>query len=239
MNEKIEKIVIQCIKLEHTELTYMQVENVLKEIIGYNLGDNIEYYIDESGLDGRSVEFNLIDISNKEYIYEIIINKKKINDRLNDIITILDVNEYNHQKIKFIFELLYEVILACFEYNKSQNLLQIDSELIEKLNETYIEKYYAIEKTKEIMIKISTNIENDTNKILAYLEQLDVIYEIRYLKNLPIDEKGSIMKDKIDFKEIEKEAITKGIEQNLITPISNNKESDYELIKSIFDTKKT
>ena len=195
MNEKIEKIVIQCIKLEHTELTYMQVENVLKEIIGYNLGDNIEYYIDESGLDGRSVEFNLIDISNKEYIYEIIINKKKINDRLNDIITILDVNEYNHQKIKFIFELLYEVILACFEYNKSQNLLQIDSELIEKLNETYIEKYYAIEKTKEIMIKISTNIENDTNKILAYLEQLDVIYEIL------LDYEGSkeVLKNKKDM----------------------------------------
>ena len=60
MNEKIEKIVIQCIKLEHTELTYMQVENVLKEIIGYNLGDNIEYYIDESGLDGRSVELHHI-----------------------------------------------------------------------------------------------------------------------------------------------------------------------------------
>lgn len=176
MNEKIEKIIIQYIKLKPTELSYIQVENILKEIIEYNLDDNIEYYIDESGLDGRNIEFNLIDISNKEYIYEIIINKKKINDKLNDIITILDINEYNYQKIKFIFELLYEVILACFEYNKSQNLLKNDSELIEKLSETYIEKYYAIEKTKDIMIKISTKIENDTSKILSYLEQIDIIY---------------------------------------------------------------
>ena len=65
---------------------------------------------------------------------------------------------------------------------------------------------------------------------------IDYIYKIRYLKYLPIS-KTKMMKDILSFEEIEKEAITKAIEKNIITPISNNAETDYLLLKSIFNTK--
>ena len=67
-------------------------------------------------------------------------------------------------------------------------------------------------------------------------ELLDYIYEIRYLKYLPINKKEK-MKEKIDFTELEKETIAKAIERGVITPISNNKETDYILLKSIFNTR--
>ena len=67
-------------------------------------------------------------------------------------------------------------------------------------------------------------------------KMIDYIYKIRYLKYLPIS-KTKMMKDILSFEEIEKEAITKAIEKNIITPISNNAETDYLLLKSIFNTK--
>ena len=45
------------------------------------------------------------------------------------------------------------------------------------------------------------------------------------------------MKDVISFENVEKEAISKGIAKELITPISNNIDTDYNLLKSIFETK--
>ena len=45
------------------------------------------------------------------------------------------------------------------------------------------------------------------------------------------------MKDKIDFSDIEKEAICKAIKNGLIIPISNNKEIDHMLLSSIFKTR--
>ena len=65
---------------------------------------------------------------------------------------------------------------------------------------------------------------------------LDYLYEIRYLKYLPID-KSKVLKDIISFEDIEKVMINKGLNLNLITPISNNKDTDYLLLKSIFNTK--
>ena len=45
------------------------------------------------------------------------------------------------------------------------------------------------------------------------------------------------MKDIIDFENLEKKTIKKCIEKNIITPISNNPDTDYLLLKSIFSTK--
>ena len=65
---------------------------------------------------------------------------------------------------------------------------------------------------------------------------LDYIYEIRYLKYLPISKKEK-MKEKIDFIQLEKETIAKAIKNGIITPISNNEETDYILLKSLFCTR--
>ncbi len=227
MNEKIEKIIVECIKLERIELSYIQIENFLKEIIKDKLNENIEYYIDESGLDGRNIEFNLIDISNKEYIYEIIVNKKKIDDRLNDISTISENDEYNHQKIEFIFELLYEIILACFGYNKAQNIILKNSfEFIESLNETYVEKYFALEKAKELMIEVSSKIKTDINFLLDFLEQIDIAYEfvLKYESKIEILKLKNNMYDMYEKFKKNDEAIDeflKRIEEIVNVKISN------------------
>ena len=65
---------------------------------------------------------------------------------------------------------------------------------------------------------------------------LDYLYEVRYLKYLPVNN-SKVLKDIINFEDIEKVVINKGLEFNLITPISNNKETDYLLLKSILNTK--
>ena len=78
--------------------------------------------------------------------------------------------------------------------------------------------------------KIKIEKEDIKEKVLDYL------YEIRYLKYLPID-KSKVLKDIISFEDIEKVMINKGLNLNLITPISNNKDTDYLLLKSIFNTK--
>ena len=67
-------------------------------------------------------------------------------------------------------------------------------------------------------------------------KEIKNIYKIRYLKYLPIS-KNQLMKDIIDFENIEKKTIKKCIEKNIITPISNNPDTDYLLLKSIFETK--
>ena len=45
------------------------------------------------------------------------------------------------------------------------------------------------------------------------------------------------MKQKIDFIQLEKETIAKAIKNGIITPISNNEETDYILLKSLFCTR--
>lgn len=141
-----------------------------------------------------------------------------------------------------------EILEKIEEYNKLLNPIEYVKEKTELENKisyyNSIDKVDIIELQKEFLIEFTNkiiNINNKTNNlsinILEKKKILDLIYEIRYLENLPINENGDIMKDKIDFSGLEKEVISKGIELDLITPISNNKETDYELIKSIFNTK--
>ena len=155
MDEKIKEIIVECIKLKSTDLSYVRIESIIKDVINYKIKNNIEYYIDESGLEGRNIEYNLIDISDKEFIREVIINKRKIDDRINDITTIKQYNEYNHQKNMFVFELLYELNLLYIQYNKFENLtFSLNYKFDTDKYETYIEKYSALQCTKEEMLDI-------------------------------------------------------------------------------------
>ena len=192
----------------------------------------------------------------KKFIENISNNKKKMLNRIKEIDEVLNNpndlrKEYleknrtlpNEKKIFSIShyeEMLQkernELIEEIEKNNKYQNpfeFVKIKSELEEKIN--YYENFKSldIKKFQEIFLReFKKKIEKEElpEKIMDYL------YEIRYLKYLPLTSK-MLMKDKIDFEDIEETAVQKGIETNLITPISNNKETDYALLKSLFDTK--
>ena len=53
---------------------------------------------------------------------------------------------------------------------------------------------------------------------------------------MPVSQ-DKLMKDVIDFTDLEKNTIEKCIEKNVITPISNNAKTDYLLLKSLFETR--
>lgn len=122
------------------------------------------------------------------------------------------------------------------EYNKLQNPIQyvkIKTDLEEEI------KCYAdldkitIANMQEIFLRdFSDKIKTKDNR----LDIIDYIYQIRYLKFLPINKKEQ-MKDRIDFSQIERDTIEKAIKNDVITPISNNIDTDYNLLKSIFDSK--
>lgn len=122
------------------------------------------------------------------------------------------------------------------EYTILQNpikYVKIKSEIEQNINNySDLEKINIINMQKLFLESFNKILEgqNHTNRII------DFIYQIRYLKFLPIDKKEK-MKDKVDFVEIEKKAISKAIQNDIIIPISNNEDTDYELLKSIFDTK--
>lgn len=113
-------------------------------------------------------------------------------------------------------------------------------------------KYVKIKTNLEEEIKYYTNLEkiNISNMQKVFLHDfynklkiednrlniIDYIYEIRYLKFLPINKKER-MKDRVNFSEIERDIIQKAIDKDIITPISNNIDTDYNLLKSIFNSK--
>lgn len=192
----------------------------------------------------------------KSFIENISNNKKKMLNRIKEIDEVLNNpndlrKEYldknrtlpNEKKIFSIShyeEMLQkernELMEEIEKSNKYQNPIEyvkIKSELEEKIN--YYENLESldIQTLQEIFLReFKKKIEKEElpDKIMDYL------YEIRYLKYLPLTSK-TLMREKIDFKDIEATVIQKGIETNLITPISNNKDTDYALLKSLFDTK--
>lgn len=122
------------------------------------------------------------------------------------------------------------------KYSKLQNPIQyvkiktnLEEEIkcytdLDKVNITNMQKIFL----RDFRNKLKT-IDNR-------LDIIDYIYQIRYLKFLPINKKER-MKDRIDFSEIERDVIEKAIKNDVITPISNNIDTDYNLIKSIFDSR--
>lgn len=216
--DKMEKNIQQCkIKLEKMQNQGKFIEEITKEKKEL-LGQIKE--IDEL--------INNPDDLRKKYLEE---NSKLPNEK--KIFSISHYEEILQSKRKKILNNIDEKnkLLNPIDYVKEKTELE---NKIEYYNS--IDKVDILELQKEFLKEMMKKIIN-INNISEKEKVLDFIYEIRYLKSLPIDEKGNIMKDKIVFTELEKEAISKGIEINLITPISNNKDSDYELIKSIFNTK--
>ena len=122
------------------------------------------------------------------------------------------------------------------EYNKLQNpieFVKIKQKIIDKIN--YFEEINNI-KIEDLQKTFFEEFSKMLNDINEKDRLIDYIYKIRYLKYLPVS-KNKLMKDIVDFKDLEKNTIKKCIEKNIITPISNNPETDYLLLKSIFETK--
>lgn len=122
------------------------------------------------------------------------------------------------------------------EYNKLQNpieFVKIKQEIIDKIN--YFEEINNI-KIEDLQKTFFEEFSKMLNDINEKDRLIDYIYKIRYLKYLPVS-KNKLMKDIVDFKDLEKNTIKKCIEKNIINPISNNPETDYLLLKSIFETK--
>lgn len=122
------------------------------------------------------------------------------------------------------------------EYNKLQNpieFVKIKQEIIDKIN--YFEEINNI-KIEDLQKTFFEEFSKMLNDINEKDRLIDYIYKIRYLKYLPVS-KNKLMKDIVDFKDLEKNTIKKCIDKNIITPISNNPETDYLLLKSIFETK--
>lgn len=120
------------------------------------------------------------------------------------------------------------------EYNRLQNpieFVKIKEELKEEIEYYKIVDNMNIDDMQKIFLK---DFENKT--ILTKEAAKDYIYEVRYLRLLPINKKNK-MGDILDFEALERRAINLGIEQELITPISNNIDTDYKLLKSIFKTR--
>lgn len=160
----------------------------------------------------------------KEYIET---NKKLPNEQ-----KIFSISHYE-EKMQKEREKLLEEIEECNKYQNPIEFVKIKNELKNK-----IEYYSNLQNTdatnmqKEFLKCFSKKL----NTLSEKQEILSFIYKIRYLKFLDIGNNQK-MKDVISFENVEKEAISKGIEKELITPISNNIDTDYKLLKSIFETK--
>lgn len=160
----------------------------------------------------------------KEYV--------QINKELPDEEKIFSVSHYE-EKLQKDREELIKKIEKFTELQNPMQYVKIKSE-IEKI----INDYAELDKVNLVHLQTTflQTFEEKIKNINDKNEIIDYIYEIRYLKFLPINKKEK-MKDRVNFEEIEKNAISKAIQLEVITPISNNKDTDHALLKSIFDTK--
>lgn len=160
----------------------------------------------------------------KEYI--------ETNSKLPNEQKVFSISHYEEKIQKERNQLLQE-IEECNKYQNPIEFVKIKNDLKNKID--YYKNLQDTDITnmqKEFLRCFSKKLEtlSEKQEILSY------IYKIRYLKFLDIGNNQK-MKDVISFENVEKEAISKGIAKELITPISNNIDTDYNLLKSIFETK--
>ena len=160
----------------------------------------------------------------KEYI--------ETNSKLSNEQKVFSISHYEEKIQKERNQLLQE-IEECNKYQNPIEFVKIKNDLKNKID--YYKNLQDTDITnmqKEFLRCFSKKLEtlSEKQEILSY------IYKIRYLKFLDIDNNQK-MKDVISFENVEKAAISKGIAKELITPISNNIDTDYNLLKSIFETK--
>lgn len=225
---------------------------------------SLKFYLSSNEEQAKKVEENLKIIQEKlekmnnqeNFIEDISKNKKKLLNKIKEIDEQLNNpkqlrDEYikinkdlpNEKKIfsvshyeEMIQNERKKILNEIEDYNKLQNpieFVKIKDELSSKIK--YYESLENI-KIEDVQKKFLEVFSKEINTKNEKDDLIDYIYKIRYLKYLPIS-KTKMMKDILSFEEIEKEAITKAIEKNIITPISNNAETDYLLLKSIFNTK--
>ncbi len=242
-----------------------KINNLLNEDLLDKLQQlSLKFYLSSNEEQAKKVEENLKKnqeklekMNNQEnFIEDISKNKKKLLNKIKEIDEQLNnPKQLRDEYIKFnkdlpnekkIFSVShYEEMIQnerkknlneIEDYNKLQNpieFVKIKDELSSKIKYYESLKNIKIEDVQKKFLEVFSkeiNTKNEKNDLIDY------IYKIRYLKYLPIS-KTKMMKDILSFEEIEKEAITKAIEKNIITPISNNAETDYLLLKSIFNTK--
>lgn len=160
----------------------------------------------------------------KEYI--------ETNSKLPNEQKVFSISHYEEEIQKERKQLLQE-IEECNKYQNPIEFVKIKNDLKNKID--YYKNLQDTDITnmqKEFLRCFSKKLETLSEK----QEILSFIYKIRYLKFLDIGNNQK-MKDVISFENVEKEAISKGIAKELITPISNNIDTDYNLLKSIFETK--
>ena len=225
---------------------------------------SLKFYLSSNEEQAKKVEENLKKnqeklekMNNQEnFIEDISKNKKKLLNKIKEIDEQLNNpkqlrDEYikinkdlpNEKKIfsvshyeEMIQNERKKILNEIEDYNKLQNpieFVKIKDELSSKIKYYESLKNIKIEDVQKKFLEVFSkeiNTKNEKDDLIDY------IYKIRYLKYLPVS-KTKMMKDILSFEEIEKEAITKAIEKNIITPISNNAETDYLLLKSIFNTK--
>ena len=189
-------------------------------------------------------------VENISNIKKDLLNKiKEIDEQLNDPKELRNAyinhnkNLPNEQKIfsvshyeEMIQKQRQDILNKIEEYNKLQNpieFVKIKQELENRIKFAEEVNTIQIEDLQKVFFK-------DFSKILGDLNEkdrlIDYIYKIRYLKYLPVSQ-NKLMKDVIDFTDLEKNTIEKCIEKNVITPISNNAKTDYLLLKSLFETR--
>lgn len=189
-------------------------------------------------------------VENISNIKKDLLNKiKEIDEQLNDPKELRNAyinhnkNLPNEQKIfsvshyeEMIQKQRQDILNKIEEYNKLQNpieFVKIKQELENRIKFAEEVNTIQIEDLQKVFFK-------DFSKILGDLNEkdrlIDYIYKIRYLKYLPVSQ-DKLMKDVIDFTDLEKNTIEKCIEKNVITPISNNAKTDYLLLKSLFETR--
>ena len=225
---------------------------------------SLKFYLSSNEEQAKKVEENLKIIQEKlekmnnqeNFIEDISKNKKKLLNKIKEIDEQLNnPKQLRDEYIKFnkdlpnekkIFSVSHyeemiqnerkKILNEIEDYNKLQNpieFVKIKDELSSKIKYYESLKNIKIEDVQKKFLEVFSkeiNTKNEKDDLIDY------IYKIRYLKYLPVS-KTKMMKDILSFEEIEKEAITKAIEKNIITPISNNAETDYLLLKSIFNTK--
>ena len=231
--EEMQKVALR-VYLENDKKEKEKFENILQSYMKkLKEMKNQSKYIENISLLKRQK------VSNIKEIDEILNNPKELrkeyllkNSKLPNEKKIFSVSHYEEMLQQKRKELLQEIE----EYSKLQNpieFVKIKSELENKL------AYYDSLNQSNIKILQEKFIKCFEKKLKNKDERekvLDYIYQIRYLKYLPIN-KTQCMKDIINFEDIEKKTINKGLSTELITPISNNIDTDYLLLKSIFNTK--
>ncbi len=181
-----------------------------------------------------------------EYQQEILTKKNKAFDDLKHINKLLQ-SPYEMKNEFMIVNSKLPDDKKIFTLSDYQNLLIKSKGNLEKQINEYskIQDPVRFEKFKEELLlkikyyEVSTDISKFEKRFLDCFEGkvdsvedrrdiLDLIYEVRYLNNLP--------NCKMKLNRIQEKLIPKAIEYEIINPISNNDELDYRILRGIFDS---